>query len=60
MCVCALRVSSEDTESLQAHINKRACEAELTTATLKSDTDGGKRDAQRDREEEESAEEERD
>ncbi|XP_051254144.1 kin of IRRE-like protein 3 isoform X2 [Dicentrarchus labrax] len=28
--VCVLRVSSEDTESPQAHINKRACEAELT------------------------------
>lgn len=27
--VCMLRVSSEDTQSLQAHINKRACEAEL-------------------------------
>lgn len=29
--VCVLRGSSEDTESLQAHLNKRACEAELTT-----------------------------
>lgn len=32
-----LRGSSEDTESLQAHLNKRACEAELTTDNSKSD-----------------------
>lgn len=29
--VCVLRVTSEDTESLQSHLNKRAREAELTT-----------------------------
>lgn len=53
MSVCVLRGSSEDTESLQAHLNKRACEAELTTDNSKSD-----RQRERERGEESSAEEE--